>query len=116
MAKINLLKGFSRKDSFEEIKEFAEEARKLRAMVQTQRIIDKEFDQKSFELRKKLFDKQLSPQDFWEQFKELLRKSVKKNDSYLEGIIKKTEERIRQRLGQEQKETPSGYPDLSLPG
>ena len=115
MAKLNFLKGFRKKDNFEEIKEFAAEAKKLRALVETQKIIDKEFDQKSFELRKKLFAKQLSPSDFWEQFKGLLRKSVQKNGSHLEEIIKKTEERIRQKLGQEEIETPKGYPDLSLP-
>lgn len=115
MAGLNFLKGFQKKNNFEEIREFAAEAARLRALVQNQKILDKEFNQKSFELRKKLFAKQLAPQDFWEQFKELLRKSVQKNDSHLEEIIKKTEERIKQKLGQEQKFAETNYPDLSLP-
>lgn len=118
MAGLNFLKGFGKKgreqDNAEKMKELATQTAKLRALVQSQKIIDQEFDENLAVLQKDLFDKKTTALEFWEQYKILLRESIQKNDDQLEEIITKTDDQMKQLLKQAQ-ENPTPHPDLSLP-
>ena len=92
----------------------------IRRIARMQILVDKQFANEVFKLRKKLYSKKISPQDFWKQYKEALLKSASKNKQSLQEIFKKTDKEMQKRFKQAEKESKEKKEekpliDLSLP-
>lgn len=76
--------------------EFNLNTARIKLMARSQMQIDETFAKEIIDLRRKLYLRKISGLEFWEEYKQSLKKSLEKNEKTFQDLIEKTDKKMKE--------------------